>query len=43
VDGDEMIAQQALLFLTDVVSFQYVLPTLCAYRYERHARRVASM
>jgi len=38
MDGEKMIAQQGVLFLTDAVSVHYVLPALRA-RHNEHGRR----
>jgi len=42
MDGQEVVAEHALLFVTDPVGFENVLPTmLLGARDERHGRRVA--
>jgi len=43
MDGQEVVAEHALLFVTDPVGFENVLPTMLlgARRDARHGRRVA--
>ena len=41
MDGQEVIPQGALLFVTDLVGFENILPARGARHDEGHARRVA--
>ena len=41
MDGLEVIADDALLLVTDQVGLQYLLSARRACHYERHGRRIA--